>query len=107
ATAVKFVQWLTSPTVNLQFAIATGDLPLRQSETTLPDYAKFLSTYPSDKVFVDNLNNVKHVRPNITSYAQVSTAIGQMVQAVLLGQKQPQAALDAAKSQVESALAGQ
>ena len=107
ATAVKFVQWLTSPTVNLQFAIATGDLPLRQSETTLPDYSKFLSTYPSDKVFVDNLNNVKHVRPNITSYAQVSTAVGQMVQAVLLGQKQPQAALDAAKTQVESALAGQ
>ena len=107
ATALKFVQWLTSPTIDLQFAIATGDLPLRQSETTLPDYSKFLSTYPSDKVFVDNLNNVKHVRPNITSYAQVSTAIGQMVQAVLLGQKQPQAALDAAKTQVESALAGQ
>jgi multiple sugar transport system substrate-binding protein len=104
--AVKFVQWLTSPSVNLQFAIATGDLPLRQSETTMPDYAKFLSTYPSDKVFVDNLNNVKHVRPNIASYAQVSTAIGQMVQSVMLGQKEPQAALDSAKTQVESALAG-
>jgi multiple sugar transport system substrate-binding protein len=58
-------------------------------------------------VFVDNLNNVKHVRPNIASYAAVSSAIGQMVQSVLLGQKQPQAALDAGKSQVESALAGQ
>ncbi len=106
ATAVSFVEWLTSPTVNLDFSIATGDLPLRQSETTLPDYAKFLSKYPSDKVFVDNLNNVKHVRPNIASYAAVSSAIGQMVQSVLLGEKQPQAALDAAKSQVESALAG-
>ena len=107
ATAVSFVQWLTSPGVNLDFSIATGDLPLRQSETTLPDYAKFLAKYPSDKVFVDNLNNVKHVRPNIASYAAVSSAIGQMVQSVLLGQKQPQAALDAGKSQVESALAGQ
>jgi multiple sugar transport system substrate-binding protein len=107
AAAVDFVQWLTSPTINLQFDIATGDLPLRQSETKLPDYAKFLSTYPGDQVFVDNLNNVKHVRPNIASYAQVSTAVGQMVQAVMLGQKQPQAALDAAKTQVESALAGQ
>jgi multiple sugar transport system substrate-binding protein len=107
ATATSFVQWLTSPSVNLQFSIATGDLPLRQSETTLPDYAKFLAKFPSDKVFVDNLNNVKHVRPNIAAYAAVSTAIGQMAQSVLLGEKQPQAALDAAKSQVESALAGQ
>ena len=105
--AFKFVSWLTSAPVHLQFAIATGDLPVRQSETKLPDYAQFLKKFPSNKVFVDNLNNVKHVRPNIASYAEVSTAIGQMVQSVLLGQQQPQAALDAARDQVTSALAGQ
>ena len=105
--AVNFIAWLTSAPVHLQFAIATGDLPLRQSETKLPDYAKFLAKYPSNKVFVDNLENVKHVRPNISSYAQVSTAMGQMIQAVLLGQQQPQAALDAARDAVASALAGQ
>lgn len=104
--AVDFITWLTSAKVHLQFAIATGDLPLRKSETTLPEYQTYLQKYPGDKVFVENLDNVKHVRPNIPTYAQVSTAIGQMVQSVLLGQAQPQAALDAANKQVAAALAG-
>jgi multiple sugar transport system substrate-binding protein len=105
-TAWKFVTWLTSAKVHLQFAIATGDLPLRTSETKLPGYQTFLKKYPAERVFVDNLNNVKHVRPNLASYAQVSTAIGQMVQSVLLGQTQPAAALHSASSQVASVLAG-
>jgi multiple sugar transport system substrate-binding protein len=106
AAALKFISWLTSPTVHLKFAIATGDLPVRQSETQLPGYQTFLKKYPSEKVFVSNLNNVKHVRPNIPSYAEVSSAVGQMVQSVLLGQSQPQAALDSASKQVASVLAG-
>ncbi len=106
-TAVSFMKWLVSPKVHLGFAIATGDLPVRKSETQLPDYAKFLAKYPSNKVFVQNLDNVKHVRPNIPEYPQVSTAIGQMVQSVLIGKADPQQALDSAKAQVTSALAGQ
>jgi multiple sugar transport system substrate-binding protein len=102
----QFVSWLTSPAVHLRFAIDTGDLPLRQSETELPDYQKFLAKYPADKVFVDNLSNVKHIRPNIASYPEISTAIGQMVQSVLLGKQEPQKALDSARDQVTSALAG-
>jgi multiple sugar transport system substrate-binding protein len=106
AAALNFISWLTSAKVHLQFAIATGDLPLRKSETTLPGYQTFLKKYPEEKVFVNNLNNVKNVRPNIPDYAEVSTAIGQMVQSVLLGKAQPQAALDAANKQVASVLAG-
>jgi multiple sugar transport system substrate-binding protein len=107
ATAVKFMTWLTSAPVHLKFAIATGDLPLRESESKLPGYAEFLKKYPANKVFVDNLGNVKHVRPNIASYGEVSTALGQMVQSVLIGQADPQKALDTASDQVTSVLAGQ
>ncbi len=106
ATAFKFVDWLTSPSVHLKFAIATGDLPVRKSETTLPGYKTFLAKYPAEKVFVDNLNNVKHVRPNIPNYAQVSSAVGQMVQSVLLGQSSPADALKSGTSAVTAALAG-
>jgi multiple sugar transport system substrate-binding protein len=106
STAWKFVTWLTSAKVHLRFAIATGDLPLRKSETTLPGYQTFLKKYPAEKVFVSNLNNVKHVRPNLPTYARISTAIGQMVQSVLLGQAQPAAALKSGSSQVTAALAG-
>jgi multiple sugar transport system substrate-binding protein len=105
-TALKFVTWLTSAPVHLKFAIQTGDLPLRQSETKLPGYQTFLKRFPAEKVFVANLDNVRHVRPNIPTYAQVSTIIGTMVQSVLLGQAQPQQALSDASDQVDAALAG-
>jgi len=105
-TAWKFVTWLTSAEVHLRFAIATGDLPLRKSETELPDYRKFLEKYPGNAVFVKNLDNVKHARPNVPTYGQISTAIGQMVQSVLLGRAEPQQALDTARDEVTSALAG-
>jgi multiple sugar transport system substrate-binding protein len=104
--AVQFISWLLSPQVHIKFAVATGDLPVRKSETTLPEYQTFLKKYPSEQVFVDNLNNVKHVRPNIASYGEVSTAIGQMVQAVLLGKAQPADALKRAEQAVTGALAG-
>jgi len=104
--AFDFVTWLTSAQQHLKFAIATGDLPLRQSETTLPGYQTFLKKFPAEKVFVSNLDNVKHIRPNVASYAQVSTIIGTMVQSVLLGQATPDEALSSASSQVSSVLAG-
>jgi multiple sugar transport system substrate-binding protein len=106
AAALKFISWLTSAKTHLQFAIATGDLPIRRSETTMPGYQTFLKRYPAEKVFVANLNNVEHVRPNIASYGEVSHAVGQMVQSVLLGEAQPQAALDAGSKQVQAVLAG-
>ncbi|MBO0845643.1 MAG: ABC transporter substrate-binding protein [Nocardioides sp.] len=104
--AFDFVTWLTSAKEHIKFAIATGDLPLRTSETKLPEYQTFLKKFPAEKVFVANLNNVKHVRPNIPQYAEVSSAIGTMVQSVLLGKSSPDDALSQASSQVTSALAG-
>ena len=105
--AFSFVTWLTSAPEHLKFAIATGDLPVRKSETKQPGYQTFLKKYPAEKVFVANLDNVKHVRPNIASYPQVSSVIGTMVQSVLLGQATPDQALSQASSDVASALAGQ
>lgn len=106
-TTVAFLSWLTSPKVHIKYAMATGNLPIRKSETQLPEYQDFLQKYPGNKVFVQNLDNVKHVRPNVASYGEISTAIGQMVQSVLIGKADPQKALDTAKDSVTSALAGQ
>jgi multiple sugar transport system substrate-binding protein len=105
-TAFTFVSWLTSAKEHVQFSIATGDLPLRKSETQQPGYQTFLKKYPAEQTFVANLDNVKHVRPNIAGYAQVSTAVGQMVQAVLLGKSSPSAALKSGSAQAAAALAG-
>ncbi len=106
-TAWAFLQWLVSAPTHLKFAIATGDLPLRQSETRLPGYQDFLKRYPADQVFVDNLaKNATKSRPNIPQYPKISEALGAAVQAVLLGKAQPQAALDDARRQADEALAG-
>ena len=106
ATAFDFVTWLTSAEQHLKFAIATGDLPLRQSRDDPPGYQTFLKKFPAEKVFVANLDNVEHVRPNIASYGEVSTIIGTMVQSVLLGQASPDQALSDASDQVDAVLAG-
>jgi multiple sugar transport system substrate-binding protein len=104
--AWQFLTWFMSAQTHLQFAIATGDLPVRASETKLPQYQTFLKKFPAEQVFVDNLNNVKHTRPNIAEYSQVSQAVGQMVQSVLLGKAQPDEALKSGSAQVASALSG-
>ena len=54
---------------------------------------------------MNNLSNVTKARPNIPTYPQISQAIGQAVQAVLLGKMQPQQALTQAAQQVNSVLA--
>lgn len=106
-TAWAFLKWLTSPQVHLRYATQTGDLPLRASEEKLPGYKDYLAKYPGNKVFIDNLSkNVTKARPNIKQYPQISQVLGTAVQAVLLGKKQPQAALADAAKQVDDILAG-
>jgi multiple sugar transport system substrate-binding protein len=103
---LAFMKWFTSPKVHIDYAIKTGVLPIRQSEAKLPEYRQYLKRYPAAKLFVDNLRNVTKSRPPIAAYPEISKAIGQAVQAILLGKQQPKAALDAAAQQADSALAG-
>jgi multiple sugar transport system substrate-binding protein len=60
---------------------------------------------PGVDTFVGNLANVKQARPQIAQYSQISTILGNMVVAVVLGKSTPQAALASAASQVNAALA--
>ncbi len=105
--AWRFVTWLLSPEVHLRYAIATGDLPVRVSETALPDYQKYLAAHPGTKTFTENLNNVRKVRPNVPAYPKISAALGQAVERVMLGQATPEKALFDAAKQADSALATQ
>ncbi|GLY50657.1 ABC transporter substrate-binding protein [Lentzea sp. NBRC 102530] len=105
--AVPFLKWLLSAEIHLEFAMETGHLPIRQSEVDLAGYAEFEAKYPGTKVFVDNLaQNVTKARPNIPQYPKISQVLGTAVQSVLLGQAEPQAALDQARGEVDQELAG-
>lgn len=105
ANAWAFIQWFTSPEVHLEYAIATGHLPIRKAETELPAYQDYLAKYPASEVFVANLENVTKARPNIPTYPKISAALGQAVQSVLLGRAQPAEAIAAASQQIDSVLA--
>jgi multiple sugar transport system substrate-binding protein len=55
---------------------------------------------------VQNLSNVKKVRPQVEQYPAISEALGQAIVSVMLGKDQPAAALNSAAQAADAALAG-
>ena len=106
SAAEQFLLWLTAPAQVKTWSLQTGNLPIRASVAGMSGFAQQMdSMQPGMSTFIDNLGNVKQSRPQISTYPQVSQIIGTMVDSVLLGKATPQAALAAAASQVNSALA--
>jgi multiple sugar transport system substrate-binding protein len=103
--AWTFLKWFTSADEAMRWSIATGDLPIRASQTQTPDYPKYTAKYPGIDTFVQNEKNAVKARPVIPTYNEISQAMGQAVQAVLLGKAEPKAALDQAAQQVDQILA--
>lgn len=101
----EFLKYLSSPDVVLQDSLATSHLPTRASVEQMPGFAEFDTKYPGVGTFATNLVNVKKARPQIPQYPQVSQFLGQAVVTVLLGQAEPQAALDQAAQQADGVLA--
>ncbi|WP_319448267.1 MULTISPECIES: ABC transporter substrate-binding protein [unclassified Mycobacterium] len=105
--ALAFVQWLTAPEQVKAFSLGTGDLPIRASvgqDQAVLD--KLNENVPGTSAFVENLNNVKKVRPQVEQYPAISEALGQAIVAVMLDKDQPKSALDAAAQAADAALAG-
>ena len=106
SAAEQFLLWLTAPAQVKSWSLQTGNLPTRASVAGMSGFAQQMdSMQPGMSTFIDNLSNVKQSRPQISAYPQVSQIIGTMVDSVLLGKATPQAALAAAASQVNAALA--
>jgi multiple sugar transport system substrate-binding protein len=106
SAAEQFLLWLTAPAQVKAFSLATGELPTRQSVAGASGFDQQMDKMQPDvSTFISNLGNVKQARPQISQYPQVSQALGTMVVSVLLGKATPQAALAAATSQVNEALA--
>jgi multiple sugar transport system substrate-binding protein len=106
SAAEQFLLWLTAPAQVKAFSLATGELPTRESVANASGFdAQMNAQLPGVSTFVSNLGNVKQARPQISQYPQVSQALGTMVVSVLLGKATPQAALAAAATQVNQALA--
>jgi multiple sugar transport system substrate-binding protein len=103
--AWTFLKWFTSQQQAMQWSLATGDLPTRASQTSMPEYQTYVMRYPGVSTFVDNEQNAVKARPVTASYDELSQAMGQAIQAVLLGKADPKQALDQAAQQVDAILA--
>jgi len=103
--AWTFLKWFTSPPQATQWSLATGDLPIRASQVKQPAYQAYVKKYKGISTFVQNEQNALKARPVLASYNEISQAMGQAIQAVLLGKAQPKEALDKAAAQVDQVLA--
>jgi multiple sugar transport system substrate-binding protein len=100
-----FLKFLADPENVLRDSLATSHLPTRASVEDMPAFAQFDKKYPGVGTFAENLVNVTKARPQVPQYPQVSSFLGQALVSVLLGQVEPQEALDKAAEQSNGALA--
>lgn len=103
--AQEFVQWLTQPEQDAEWDVHAGSLPLRRSTAEQPIWRRLAQSRVGLDTFVAALEDAR-VRPTIQSYPKLSEATGSGIVAVLLGTKDPQAALDEAVDGADEALAG-
>jgi multiple sugar transport system substrate-binding protein len=104
--ALQFLQWFTAPQQIQEEDIATGHLPIRLSVAQNESFlAEFGDAWPGVDVFAENLSNVEQARPVLAAYPQVSEAMGLAIVSAMLGESEPQAALDQAASEANDALA--
>ena len=105
--AWQFMQWFTAAEQVKEDSMTSGHLPIRNSVVNEPGFLdEFDAKFPGEGLFAQNLENVTKARPVITSYDQISQIMGTAVVKAMLGQAEPQAALDDAAQQVNAVLAG-
>ncbi len=102
--AWKFIQYLTSPDVQLEWDKQTGFLPVRQSVAENEDYLTWINeTEPRMLPFVEGMATA-HTRPATPKYFAVSDAFSTEIQKAYLGELTPAEALAAAEAAVNEAL---
>ncbi|HBG00153.1 MAG TPA: hypothetical protein DDW87_01070, partial [Firmicutes bacterium] len=93
AAAWTFVEWMANEENNLEWSIATGYTPLRNSVLNSAEYAAFLEENPHIQVVIEQSKYAK-ARPNLVSYADVSRVLGIAIEEALYANIHPQQTLD-------------
>ncbi len=96
AASYDFIDWLTSPEQDVRWNVEYGNLPLRSSAAETPEFRAYAEKYPGAQAFFDNLDNATTPRPTATGYTAMSREVGRAISEVLLGEAEPQEALEQA-----------
>jgi multiple sugar transport system substrate-binding protein len=103
--AFQFVNWLTATQQHMTYALATGHLPLRVSETKLGEFKQYAAKTDGIATFVANQQNAVKARPTTPLYPKISAEIEGAIDAVLLGHADPRTALERAARRTDAILA--
>jgi multiple sugar transport system substrate-binding protein len=101
----EFLKWLTAPEQDVRWNVAYGNLPLRASEQTSPEFKSQVKALPGLDVMAANSANATTARPTVQGYVGLSEAIANGISQVLQGQGDPADALTKAQDEANSALA--
>ena len=102
--ARAFIAWLTSAEIDAKWNLKVGNLPLRSTEQSTPEFAAYVKEYPGGQKFFDNLANAKQARPTMAGYEEMSRNVGDGIAKVLQGAATPKEALDEAARKSADAL---
>lgn len=102
----ELIKWLTDPAQDVRWNVAYGNLPLRDSETSSPEFQDQVTAMPGLDVMAANMANAKHARPTVDGYVTLSESIGTAISQVLQGKGEPGPALEQAATTATQALGG-
>jgi multiple sugar transport system substrate-binding protein len=89
----------------MAYALATGHLPLRVSETKLGEFKQYAAKTNGIATFVANEQNAVKARPATPLYPKISAAIEDAISAVLLHGADPRGALERAEKRANAVIA--
>ncbi len=97
--AWTFIKWVTSPEIQKEMIMMGGGAVIRKSTVSDPEVA---AEFPYVSVIHESfMNGDGDYRPRIPQYPEIQDLLGTAVNAVLVGDADPQQALDNAQSQAE------
>jgi multiple sugar transport system substrate-binding protein len=97
--AWDFIKWVTSPEIHREMVLDGSGGVIRKSITSDPDVLEKFPYMPV--VHKSFMNGDGDFRPRTPEYPEIQDILGTAVNAVLVGDEDPKAALDQAQSQAE------
>ncbi len=104
AAAWEFVRWMTEPAQASRWAIGTGYLPLRRTQSSTPPLAAYLKELPQAQTATLQLQ-IAEREMDTREVDQISQILFSTIQAAQAGRLTAQAALDEAQSKASAILA--
>lgn len=101
AAAVKYILYLLSPEAHMAWAKGTGYIPFRKSAITSEEWKAYMAEHP-ERVAVTEQAFLGFTYPNHPKWYSIRGVIGDMLEAVLLGDMTPEEALQWADETIEA-----